>query len=223
VDENGKPIHHKNFWSPYYQAFECIGEYRPDGSLAWHAGGLATIDIETSCRGLSENTVVELKDGRIALIGRGDNATFPEKPGYKWLCFSADDGETWSRPVPLGCTEGPPIESSATGMAIFRSISNGKLYWIGNLALDGERAKGNWPRSPLVIVEVQEYPFAMKRDTITVIDQRGPGDSERVQMSNFRFYQDRQTGDIVLFLARYGERSAENWKSADYYRYRVAL
>jgi hypothetical protein len=42
-------------------------------------------------------------------------------------------------------------------------------------------------------------------------------------MSNFRFYQDRLSGDAVVFLSRFGERHPENWKLADYYRYRVAL
>ena len=74
-----------------------------------------------------------------------------------------------------------------------------------------------------MITEVQEDPFALRRETITVIDQRGPNDSPRVQFSNFREYQDRETGDVVLFLSRYGERDAENWKLADYYRYRVQI
>ena len=28
---------------------------------------------------------------------------------------------------------------------------------------------------------------------------------------------------LVIFLTRYGERSAKDWMLADYYRYRVAL
>ena len=55
----------------------------------------------------------------------------------------------------------------------------------------------------------------MRRGTLTVIDERGPNDSLRVQFSNFRYYQDRETGDVVLFLSRYGERDAESWKLAD--------
>jgi hypothetical protein len=42
-------------------------------------------------------------------------------------------------------------------------------------------------------------------------------------MSNFRFHQDRDTGDLVIFLNRYGERSAQEWMLADHYRYRVAM
>jgi hypothetical protein len=42
-------------------------------------------------------------------------------------------------------------------------------------------------------------------------------------MSNFRFYQDRETGDLVLFYTRYSERSTKDWMDADYYRLRVRL
>ena len=44
-----------------------------------------------------------------------------------------------------------------------------------------------------------------------------------MQLSNFRYYQDRETGEVVIFLSRYGEQSAKQWMLADYYRYRVAL
>ena len=94
---------------------------------------------------------------------------------------------------------------------------------MGNLCIEGVRPNGNMPRSPLVIAEVQEEPFALKRDTLTVIDRRVPGEPPTLQLSNFRFYQDRENGDAVLFLTRYAEHSAEEWKLADYYRYRVAL
>ena len=42
-------------------------------------------------------------------------------------------------------------------------------------------------------------------------------------MSDFRFYQDRRTGDLVVFVTRYAERNARDWMLADYYRYRVEL
>ena len=200
-----------------------IGEYDRSGELVWRLGQPLNINPELSSRGLDENTLTELRDGRIAAICRGDNSAFPEKPGYKWLTFSQNEGETWSAPVPLPTAGGEPIESGANGSALFRSIKNRKLYWMGNLALRGERAKGNWPRSPLVIVEVQEEPFALKRDTIFALDERTFNDSPRVQMSNFRFYQDRENGDVVVFLTRYGEQSEKEWMLADYYHYRVQM
>jgi hypothetical protein len=233
VDASGKLRHYGDTTPPQftapnaalllYEALEAIGEYGPDGRLTWRAGGLVKIDPQLSCRGLSENSVAELKDGRLVMVSRGSNVAYLDRPGYKWVCYSKDEGETWSAVEPLICSDGTPIESSATGGALFRSFTNEKLYWIGNFALNGERAQGNWPRSPLVIAEMQESPFALKRETITVIDRRGPGDSPKVQMSNFRYYQDRQTGEVVVFLARYAERDEVQWKLANYYRYRVEI
>jgi hypothetical protein len=220
---SGHPLHYRGCWAPVDESLTIIGEYEDDGSIRWTLGRPVAVDPEKTSRGLDENTLAELRDGRIAMVCRGDNSMFPERPGYKWLCFSDDDGMTWSNPVPLPCDRGDPIESGANGSAFFRSIMTGKLYWIGNLCIHGVRPKGNWPRTPLVVVEVQEEPFALKRDTITVIDQRSPTECEQVQHSNFRFYQDRENGDLVLFLTRYGERSAREWMLADYYRYRVEI
>jgi predicted amidohydrolase len=223
VDAGGKVAHYKDCQAPVDEVVTVLGEYDRQGGLQWRLGKPLNISPELSSRGVDENALTQLPDGRIAAICRGDNSMFPEKPGYKWLSFSSDEGESWSAPVPLPATGGATIESGANGCALFRSIKNGKLYWMGNLCLRGERPNGNWPRSPLVMVEVQAEPFALKRDTIFAVDDRGYNDSPRVQHSNFRFYQDRQTGEVVIFLTRYGEQSAEQWQLADYYRYRVEL
>ena len=223
VEEDGTFPHHPKSGSTLYVARMMIGEYQPDGSLAWRLGQPIVADDERSTRGFSESTPIELGDGRLAALCRGSNAGAPDLPGYKWLVFSEDDGETWTTPKPFGCSDGKPIESSATGGALIRSIKNGKIYFVGNLCADGGRADGNWPRSPLHIAEVQEEPFSLKRDTITVIDERGPGDSPKTQISNFRYYQDRETGDVVLFATRFGEKDTTRWKDANHYRYRVAI
>ncbi|MFH1744290.1 MAG: sialidase family protein [bacterium] len=223
VNEDGSFCHHPKSGSVIHDVRMLLGQYQSNGAIAWHTGQPLRADPERSTRGFSESTPVELRDGRLALLCRGSNAGMPEIPGYKWLSFSEDDGETWSSAVPLTCDDGDPIESSATGGACFRSIVNQKLYFIGNLCPKGERADGNWPRSPLVIAEIQEEPFAIKRDTITVIDERGPQDSPKTQISNFRYYQDRKTGDVVVFATRFGERDAKQWRWADHYRYRVAI
>ena len=210
-------------WAPVDEALQIIGDRRPDGTFSWRLGQPIRIAPETSSRGLDENAVAELRDGRLAAVCRGDNSMFPDKPGYKWLSFSADRGNTWSAPVPFPCTEGPPIESGANGSAIFRSFKDGRLYWIGNLCVRGRRPKGNFPRTPLVVARVSEAPFGIVRDSIAVVDEQGPGEPDNVQMSNFRFYQDRETGELVLFYTRYSERSAKDWMDADYYRLRVRL
>jgi len=223
LDDNGNALHYQGCWSPAGVVLFLLGEYRPDGSIAWKLSGPIIPDLEKTSRGFYEPTIAELRDGRFAAIMRGDNSMFPEKPGYKWLSFSDDHCQSWSEAIPLPCDKGDPIESGSNGSALFRSIKTDKLYWMGNLCIDGVRPNGNWPRTPIVIAQVQEEPFALKRDTITVIDRQAPGEPPQVQMSNFRFYQDRSTGDVVLFLSRYGERSAEQWMLADYYRYRIAI
>ncbi len=223
VDEAGRFVHHRGYWSRAYEALAIIGEYAADGTLGWRAGGRVAGDLERTCRGLCEPTLVELGDGRIAMICRGDNGAFPDRPGYKWAAFSGDDGQTWSSPRPLGCIDGEPIESPSSGSAAFRSIADGKLYWIGNLCVDGERPSGNGPRSPLVIAELSEEPFALRRETITVLDRKRAEDTPATQLSNFRYYQDRETGEVVLFLTRFGEADAEDWRRANHYRYRIAF
>ena len=223
IDGDGNVVHHPKSNMVVYEVRMVIGEYQADGTLAWHVGEPLRTTPEQSSRGLSESAPVELEDGRLALLCRGSNAKMNDVPGRKWLSFSEDGGETWAPPRPLTCADGGPIESSATGCACFRSIKNGKIYYIGNLCPQGTHADGNWPRSPLYIAEMQEEPFALKRDTIAMIDERDEDDSRTTQISNFRFYQDRPTGDIVVFATRFGERDSKKWKWADHYRYRVTL
>jgi hypothetical protein len=223
IGPDGKALHFKNCWAPVDEAVTVIGRWNDHGGIEWQLGQPLTVAPEISSRGLDENAIFELPDGRIAAVCRGDNSMFPDRPGYKWLSFSHDDGRSWSAAVPLPANEGEPLESGANGSALFRSIKNGRLYWMGNLALSGERPRGNFPRSPLVLVEVDDRSMALKRETIYAIDERNFNDSSRVQMSNFRFYQDRENGDLVVFLSRYGEFSEKEWMLADYYRYRIEL
>lgn len=223
MDENGAPQHYPGMAYVLEVALVLRGERGADGAWHWETGGQSPVDPEETSRGYSENSLALLPDGRVAMVMRGCNGAYPERPGYKWVCYSSDEGLTWSKPVPLGCSDGTPIESGSNGCALVRSSTNGKLYFIGNLARDGERAKANWPRSPLVIAELQEEPLAIRRETITVIDERAPHEPPLTQMSNFRYYEDRETGDVVVFLSRFGEKDPDNFKLADYYRYRVAL
>jgi hypothetical protein len=172
---------------------------------------------------VDENALFELSDGRIVAICRGDNTMFPETPGRKWLSFSDNDGESWLPPVPLPADDGSVPESGSNGSALFRSIKTGKLYWIGNLCLAGQRARGNLPRTSLALIEVQEAPFALRLATMFLIDEKGYNDSPDLELSNFRFYQDRLTGDLVLLMNRYEQHGHDQWWNSDYYRYRIEI
>ena len=201
-----------------------IGDRQASGGWTWRLGGrVPSLPMEVSCRGCHEHSVARLADGRLVTVIRGSNAKFPERPGLKWQSFSRDDGETWTPPEPLRYHDHFLMESGSNGPCLWRSSKTGKLYFIGNPCVAGERAVGNWPRSPLAIFEVREEPFALRRDTMTVIDQRGPGDAARLQLSNFRFYEDREDGNLVLFMTRLGEKGGEPDTQGDLYRYRIEL
>jgi hypothetical protein len=223
VNEKNEFVNHPVSKTNIYDAFMLLGDYTQSGEINWTFSEALQADDAKSTRGFSECAICELNDGRIAGLARGSNARAPELPGYKWLMFSEDQGATWSDAKPMTCDDGSEIQSSATGSALFRSLKNSKLYFIGNLCADGKPANGNWPRSPLHIAEVEETTVSIKRDTITIIDQNDGDDTERLQISNFRYYQDREIGDVVIYSTRFGENSTKEWKKADHYEYRVAL
>lgn len=224
VDRNGKIVHYKDCWAPANMALTIIMKITEDGLPDFIIGNPVGICLEKSSRGIGENTIVRLDSGKLAMVCRGDNSMFPEKLGYKWVCFSYDNGMNWSEPEPLICDDGTVFESGSNGSALLRSKKNGRIYWIGNLCIEKtHRANGNWPRYPLVIAEIIEEPFTIKRSSISIIDTRLPGEPETLQLSNFRVYQDRENCDIIVLLTRFGERDMNNWKNAGYYKYRIKL
>lgn len=221
LDDKGKKVHYDKYRLFMYEVMCIIGELDDSGKYSFYPGKACQIDPARSSRGLSEQCLIELKDGRIAMICRGDNGAYPDRNGFKWVSYSEDDGRSWSKPGPLLYTTGKEVLSSSTGSEIFRSIKNSKIYWIGNPAID-EYPNGNWPRSPLAIFEVDEDSFMLKPEKMLIIDKRQGQDGLKTQLSNFRYYQDRETGDINLFLSRWGEK-VNDYRIADYYRYQVSL
>ena len=221
--DGGKLVYHPGCWAPKHRSFTVIGECGARGDIHWRAGRPVELD-ERSTRGFCESTVAELSDGRVAMILRGSNeAVWERQHGYKWAAFSNDGGENWTKPRPMEYDDGTLAESGASGGALFRSVKDGELYWIGNLCPEGAHARGNNPRSPLHLVQVDEKTFRFRKNARTVIDERGPHEDPALQFSNFSYYQERPSGDIMLFLTRYGERGQERWMDADCVRYCIVL
>ncbi len=54
------------------------------------------------------------------------------------------------------------------------------------------------PRNRLFIAEVDTNTFRIRKDTLTVIEQRDEADN--IRFSNWRYYQDRATGDLAVFM-----------------------
>ena len=186
-------------------------------------------DLESS-RGFAEPIITELPSGRILLVLRGSNMQFaPWKTriekgteAYKWYSYSDDGGKTFTAPRPWIFDDGEPVYSSATISEFIRSQKTGKLYWIGNVSNKGE-AYDNYPRYPLYICEVDDERTVLKRDTLTVIDTRREGESEKIQLSNFTLFEDRETGDIEVGLIKIAQFDGEPAYLAETWKYIITV
>ncbi len=181
-------------------------------------------DLKSS-RGVNEPTAIALPSGRILAVFRGSNVESsnwrtriePGTPAHKWYCYSDDGGRNFTDPAPWHFDDREIFYSAATYSALLRSARNGRIYWIGNIT--GHSTYGNYPRYPLVIAEVDERGLLVK-ESLAIIDTRRDGDGEQLQLSNFSFLQDRDTGLIELYLSKHGQREDYPWQ-ADCWRYLI--
>jgi len=205
---------------PWKMGSLCFrGEWDPAaGDYRWTAGKRIAISPEVSSRGLMEPDAAELAGGRVLVVWRGSDT--PKTPGRKWFALSEDGGRTLGEVRELRYDDGGRFYSPSSIHRLIRHGKTGKLYWIGNICREPPRA--NWPRYPLVIHEVDEAIPALRRNAVTVIDDRGPGQSDQVQFSNFSIVEDRETGEIEMLLTTYGQ-DAKAVFDADCFRYRITL
>ena len=168
-----------------------------------------------SSRGIDEPILAELESGRILLVMRGSNVNHkpwntriePATPSFKWYSYSDDGGATFTSAEPWHFDDREIIYSSATISKFCRSSKNGKLYWFGNIT--DHTAHGNWPRFPLCIAEVDDNTGLLIKESMTVIDTRREGETDRVQLSNFKIIEDRETLNFELSLCKLNQFDRE--------------
>ena len=78
--------------------------------------------------------------------------------------------------------------------------SDGKLYWLGNITPTNPR--GNRPRYPFVIGEVDRESGLLIRDSVRTVDDKTPEDDPLLTLSNFYAREDRQTKGIAIHMTR---------------------
>ena len=188
----------------------------------WTAGKPVWVSRSISSRGLAEPEVVELKDGRVLVVWRTSNVGLDpnDVPGHKFFSVSADGGRTLDQPKPWTYDDGTAFFSPSSFHRIIRHSVTGRLYWVGNISPDPTR--GNSPRYPLIVAEVDETIPAIRRDTVTVVDDRREGDGARLQLSNFSLLEDREDHSVEIYLTRLGEDPGDFWR-ADAYKYTLRL
>ncbi len=183
----------------YTDALLLMGRWREDGRLAWTASERIVGDPERSTRGMIEPTLAELPDGRLLVVMRGSNDAEPELPGYRWYALSHDGGATWSEPAPWRYHDGQSFfsPSSCSQLLPWR---DGRLFWVGNLC--GENPRGNSPRYPLVLAEVDPRSGMLVRGSVSILDDRRSDESPRLTLSNFYVREDRESGHLLLHMTR---------------------
>jgi len=206
-----------------------IGKWNAaESAYSWEVSEPIAVPHRISGRGLAEPAIAELADGRLWLEMRGSTEAVQkewkgktESPGRRWISLSEDGGRTWSAVTDLRYDTGEQFYSPSTLSTLLRHSRTGKLYWFGNIT--PTPPEGNLPRYPLYVAEVEETIPALKKDTLTVIDDYDPEhDSPEIQFSNFKLLEDRETGEIELYMTRLGEQSS-HWLHAAAYKYTLTF
>ena len=167
--------------------------------LVWHMSDLVKGDPARSTRGMDEATIEVLTDGRLIMVMRGSNDKKYDLPSYRWVSFSSDGGWKWTEPQPWTYSDGAAFYSPSACSQLLRH-SSGRLFWLGNISKTNPR--GNRPRYPFNVAEVDLQSGQLKRDTIMVVDDRQAEDDELLTLSNFFAREDRETRQILVHMTR---------------------
>ena len=189
-----------------------------NGDLEWTMSNIVQGDPAVTTRGMVEPTLAFLDARRVLMVMRGSNDKKPKLPGYKWYSISTDGGRTFPPAKPWTWTEGGHFFSPSS-CSFLVPHSSGRLYWLGNIT--PENPKGNRPRYPFVIAEVDKASGLLKQNTLRQIDTRQPGEHEILTLSNFYAHEDRETREIVLYMTRLFAHN-DGWEG-DGMRYRITV
>ncbi len=197
------------------EAAVLVGTWGENLRIDWRLSERVALDPSQSTRGAIEPTVAEMPDGRMLMVVRASNDEKPEMPCYKWCAISVNGGLHWGAPAPWTCDDGSHFYSPSSISQLIRH-SGGRVFWVGNIT--AENPKGNLPRYPLVIGEVDQKSLKLRRPVV-VIDDLQPNEDPSLQLSNFALHEDRETGEIVLHLSRF---ITQDWHG-DAFVYRIEV
>jgi len=186
----------------------------------WRASNTVAVSKAVSTRGLFEGWVSRLANGDLFVDMRGSRTK--TNHGRSFYAISKDGGKTLSESRELKYDDGVRFFRPSSLAKIVRHSVTGKLYWFGNINDFPDRSDGNRPRFPLYMVEVDEDKPALKRHTLSVIDDYDPKtQTPSIQFSNFSVVENRETNAFELYLTGWGQY--ENGRTANVFEYTIQL
>lgn len=182
-----------------------IGRWGHDGrSLTWELGSYLALSPRQSDQGACEMSLSLLPGGRLFATLRariyGNGQGKATGTSCRYAAFSDDLGKTWSVPEPLRYDDGGVVFAPASMGKGFYCPRTRHSYLITNM-LDRPTTDCD-PRTALQIAELDPQTMRLRRDTVTVIEQRDPerGDAPTIRFSNWSQYEDRETGELVVIM-----------------------
>jgi hypothetical protein len=216
IDKEGK-LYNPGGGYTYHYSVVLHAKWAGKSELEWRISDPIEGDPARTTRGAIEPTIGRLADGRYILVMRGSNDRKPQLPSWRWVSYSKD-AIAWTKPEPWTYSNGNPFFSPSACSQLLHH-SSGKLLWIGNIT--PENPRGNRPRYPLVIGEVDARNGLLKQESVRSIDTRGPEDHELLTLSNFYAREDRVTKEVVVHMTRMFAH-ADGWEG-DAFAYRIKI
>jgi hypothetical protein len=214
----------------YFLESRCLLlRWKPDLSgFEFSSGGQMVVDggytYAGTC-GSDEPAIAYLDDQRWLAIVRTSTSQVDDfrQRGIampRTCLLTTDGGVTWQTSEPLLFTDGGRVYSSSAWSQFCRSPKTGTWYWIGNVLTEPTYGTCD-PRYPLQIVALDDATLQLRRETLTVIQDKEPGDDKWVRFSNFRTYEERGTRDLILLMTKSYCEFAPAGLPTPAYRYRI--
>ncbi|MFP4249090.1 MAG: sialidase family protein [Armatimonadota bacterium] len=203
-----------------------LGRWDGEG-YAWSDGGVAEAGPEISSGGLAEPAAVELPDGRIFILLRAGDVrpqqNAPGVPSVKRWCVSDDVGRSLGEPHVLTHDDRTYLYSPRSFPGVWRSRETDRVFVIVNTARSS--AVNCDPRTSVEIGELDPATLTVRRDSIATIARRHPEHHPLVRLSNWSQIEERETGDLLLFMQLHMSEFCPVRRGYDFrvFRYQITL
>jgi hypothetical protein len=217
--------------SPEKSGFGVIylrGRWNSEGTdMTWTFGAPIILTQAQSPVGCCEPAPAALGGERLFNVMRCQGDEKLGIPSTRYSTYSTDGGTTWTAPEPLRYDDGSTVWSPASLSSFFHSSRTGRWYWLANI-LPGP-VYGQMPRYPLCLAEFDPDRRCLLKNSVQVIQDRPLDMPEQVRYTNWGFYEERGSGDLIMTLPEQPKRMdftamtrSEDF-TADCLRYRIRL